>query len=403
MAQKSQKSAHAPKEKAVLVGIYNRSIPKEKAEEYLEELELLVDTAGATTLKVFLQKVDHVHSGTYVGTGKLEEIKAFIDEEKVDLVAFDDDLTPSQVRNIDRALGVKVLDRSGIILHIFSERARTAQAKAQVDLAQLQYLLPRLAGLWTHLSKQKGGIGMKGAGEKEIETDRRAIRYRIDLLKEELKKIDQQNQTRRKHRVEMVRVSLVGYTNAGKSTLMNRLSKSDVLAEDKLFATLDTTVRKVVVDQVPFLLSDTVGFLRKLPHHLVECFKSTLDEVRESDILLHVVDMSHPAFEEQLEVVNETLASLNAKEKPTIVVFNKIDRIPAEQREQLEKTWYARENAPAVFIAAGANIGIDVLKERLLALVRQEYKDKYPHFKFAEVPDYEAMAREQSETGEWRG
>lgn len=403
MAQKSQKSAQEPKEKAVLVGIYNRSIPKEKAEEYLEELELLVDTAGATTLKVFLQKVDHVHSGTYVGTGKLEEIKAFIDEEKVDLVAFDDDLTPSQVRNIDRALGVKVLDRSGIILHIFSERARTAQAKAQVDLAQLQYLLPRLSGLWTHLSKQKGGIGMKGAGEKEIETDRRAIRYRIDLLKEELKKIDQQNQTRRKHRVEMVRVSLVGYTNAGKSTLMNRLSKSDVLAEDKLFATLDTTVRKVVVDQVPFLLSDTVGFLRKLPHHLVECFKSTLDEVRESDILLHVVDMSHPAFEEQLQVVNETLASLDAKDKPTIVVFNKIDRIPAEQREQLEKTWWARENAPAVFIAAGANIGIDILKDRLLTLVRQEYKDKYPHFKFAEVPDYEAMAREQSETGEWRG
>lgn len=403
MSQKSQKSAHAPKEKAVLVGIYNRSISKEKAEEYLEELQLLVDTAGATTLKVFLQKVDHVHSGTYVGTGKLEEIKAFVDEEKVDLVAFDDDLTPSQVRNIDRALGVKVLDRSGIILHIFSERARTAQAKAQVDLAQLQYLLPRLAGLWTHLSKQKGGIGMKGAGEKEIETDRRAIRYRIDLLKEELKKIDQQNQTRRKHRVEMVRVSLVGYTNAGKSTLMNRLSKSDVLAEDKLFATLDTTVRKVVVDQVPFLLSDTVGFLRKLPHHLVECFKSTLDEVRESDILLHVVDMSHPAFEEQLEVVNETLASLEAKDKPTIVVFNKIDRIPAEQREQLQKTWWARENAPAVFIAAGANLGIDVLKEKLLTMVRQEYKDKYPHFKFADVPDYEAMAREQSETGEWPG
>lgn len=403
MSQKSQKSAHAPKEKAVLVGIYNRSISKEKAEEYLEELQLLVDTAGATTLKVFLQKVDHVHSGTYVGTGKLEEIKAFVDEEKVDLVAFDDDLTPSQVRNIDRALGVKVLDRSGIILHIFSERARTAQAKAQVDLAQLQYLLPRLAGLWTHLSKQKGGIGMKGAGEKEIETDRRAIRYRIDLLKEELKKIDQQNQTRRKHRGEMVRVSLVGYTNAGKSTLMNRLSKSDVLAEDKLFATLDTTVRKVVVDQVPFLLSDTVGFLRKLPHHLVECFKSTLDEVRESDILLHVVDMSHPAFEEQLEVVNETLASLNAKDKPTIVVFNKIDRIPTEQREQLEKTWWARENAPAVFIAAGANLGIDMLKEKLLTMVRQEYKDKYPHFKFAEAPDYEAMAREQSESGEWPG
>ncbi len=385
------------------MGIYNRTVTKEKAEEYLEEMQLLAQTAGAATLKVFLQKMDKVHSGTYVGKGKLEEIKAYIDEHKVDLVIFDDDLTPSQVRNIDKVLEVKVLDRSGIILHIFSERARSAQAKAQVELAQLQYLLPRLTGLWTHLSKQKGGIGMKGAGEKEIETDRRNIRYKIDLLKEDLKKIDQQNQTRRKHRGEMVRVALVGYTNAGKSTLMNRLSKSDVLAEDKLFATLDTTVRKVVVDQVPFLLSDTVGFLRKLPHDLVECFKSTLDEVRESDILLHVVDLSHPAFEEQLQVVNETLASLKANEKPTIVVFNKIDRLTAEERDALEKTWIAREHAPATFVAAGANINIDVLKKQLLDLVRQEYRDKYPHFKFSEIPDYEAMAKEQSETGEWPG
>lgn len=391
------------KEKAVLVGIYNRTVTKEKAEEYLEEMQLLAQTAGAVTLKVFLQKMDKVHSGTYVGKGKLEEIKAYIDEQKADLVIFDDDLTPSQVRNIDRVLEVKVMDRSGIILHIFSERARSAQAKAQVELAQLQYLLPRLTGLWTHLSKQKGGIGMKGAGEKEIETDRRNIRFKIDLLKEDLKKIDQQNQTRRKHRGEMVRVALVGYTNAGKSTLMNRLSKSDVLAEDKLFATLDTTVRKVVVDQVPFLLSDTVGFLRKLPHDLVECFKSTLDEVRESDILLHVVDLSHPAFEEQIQVVNETLASLKANEKPTIVVFNKIDRLSAEERDSLEKTWIARENAPATFVAAGANLNIDLLKKQLLDLVRQEYKDKYPHFKFSEIPDYEAMARAQSETGEWPG
>ncbi len=394
---------YAGKEKAILVGIYNRTVTKEKAEEYLEEMQLLAQTAGAVTLKVYLQKMDKVHSGTYVGKGKLEEIKAYVDEHKVDLVIFDDDLTPSQVRNIDRVLEVKVMDRSGIILHIFSERARSAQAKAQVELAQLQYLLPRLTGLWTHLSKQKGGIGMKGAGEKEIETDRRNIRFKIDLLKEDLKKIDQQNQTRRKHRGEMVRVALVGYTNAGKSTLMNRLSKSDVLAEDKLFATLDTTVRKVVVDQVPFLLSDTVGFLRKLPHDLVECFKSTLDEVRESDILLHVVDLSHPAFEEQIQVVNETLASLKANEKPTIVVFNKIDRLSAEERDSLEKTWIARENAPATFVAAGANLNIDVLKKQLLDLVRQEYKDKYPHFKFSEIPDYEAMAREQSETGEWPG
>lgn len=391
------------REKAVLVGVYNRDVPKEKAEEYLEEMQLLTQTAGATTLKVFLQKMDRIHPGTYVGTGKLEEIKAYVDAHKVDLVVFDDDLTPSQVRNIDRVLDVKVLDRSAVILHIFSERARSAQAKAQVELAQLQYLLPRLTGLWTHLSKQKGGIGMKGAGEKEIETDRRNIRYKIDLLKEDLKKIDQQNQTRRKHRGEMVRVALVGYTNAGKSTLMNRLSKSDVLAEDKLFATLDTTVRKVVVDQVPFLLSDTVGFLRKLPHDLVECFKSTLDEVRESDILLHVVDLSHPAFEEQIQVVNETLASLKANEKPTIVVFNKIDRLTTDERESLEKTWIARENAPATFVAAGANLNIDVLKKQLLDLVRKEYKDKYPHFKYAEAPDYEAMAREQSETGEWPG
>lgn len=403
MTEREEKLNQPGQEKAVLVGIYNRTIPKEKAEEYLEEMQLLTQTAGAETLKVFLQKVDHIHSGTYVGSGKLQEIKAYVDEHKVDLVVFDDDLTPSQVRNIDRELDVKVLDRSGIILHIFAERARSSQAKAQVELAHLQYLLPRLSGLWTHLSKQKGGIGMKGAGEKEIETDRRNIRFKIDLLKKELEKIDLQNQTRRKQRGEMVRVALVGYTNAGKSTLMNRLSKSDVLAEDKLFATLDTTVRKVVIDQVPFLLSDTVGFLRKLPHHLVECFKSTLDEVRESEILLHVVDLSHPAFEEQIQVVNETLASLKANEKPTIVVFNKIDQLAPEARETLEKTWIARENAPAVFIAAGANLNLDALRKKLLELVRQEYKEKYPHFKFATVPDYEAMAKEQSETGEWPG
>lgn len=403
MIQLDDKVAFAGQEKAILVSVYNREVSKERAEEYLEELQLLTKTAGAATFAVFLQKMDRVHSGTYVGKGKLAEIKAYVDLHKIDLVVFDDDLSPSQVRNIDRELEVKVLDRSGIILHIFSERARSAQAKAQVELAQLQYLLPRLTGLWTHLSKQKGGIGMKGAGEKEIETDRRNIRFKIELLKKDLEKIDLQNQTRRKHRGEMVRVSLVGYTNAGKSTLMNRLSKSDVLAEDKLFATLDTTVRKVVVNQVPFLLSDTVGFLRKLPHDLIECFKSTLDEVRESDILLHVVDLSHPGFEEQIRVVNETLASLEANQKPTIVVFNKIDRLAPEEREALEKTWIARENAPAVFVAAGANINIDTLKTQLLALVRQEYKDKYPHFKFSEAPDYEAMAREQSETGEWPG
>ena len=390
-------------EKAVLVGIYNREIPKEKAEEYLEEMALLTKTAGAETLKVYLQKMEKVNSGTYIGTGKLAEIKEYIDANGVDLVVFDDDLSPSQVRNIDRILNVKVLDRSAIILDIFSTRARSAQAKAQVELAHLQYMLPRLTGLWTHLSKQKGGIGMKGAGETEIETDRRMIREKIDLLRKDLKKIDLQNQTRRKKRGEMVRVSLVGYTNAGKSTLMNRLSKSDVLAEDKLFATLDTTVRKVVFNQVPFLLSDTVGFLRKLPHDLVECFKSTLDEVRESDILLHVVDLSHPMFEEQIVVVNETLLNLGAGDKPTIVVFNKIDNLAEEDREKLEATWWARENSPAVFISAGANLNMDALRTKLLALIRQEYQDKYPHFKYSEAPDYDALAEKQNETGIWEG
>lgn len=375
-------------ENAVLVGIHNREVPKEKAEEYLAEMKLLVNTAGAQTVGVFLQKMDRVHPGTYVGKGKLEEIKAYVEEVKADLVVFDDDLSPSQVKNIDRVLGVKVLDRSGIILHIFMEHARTAQAKAQVELAQLRYMLPRLTGLWSHLSKQKGGIGMKGAGEKEIETDRRNIRFKIDLLKEELKKIDRQNLTQRKGRGEMVRVSLVGYTNAGKSTLMNRLAKAEVLAEDKLFATLDTTVRKVVVDQVPFLLSDTVGFLRKLPHDLVECFKSTLDEVRECDILLHVVDVSHPVFMEHLAVVNETLTSIKAGDKYTIVVFNKVDRLSPETRKGLEETWYAKENSPCIFISAGTKEGMDLMRDKLVDAVRYMYRDKYPHFKFAEKPDY---------------
>jgi GTPase len=378
-------------EHAVLVGIYTREIPKEKAEEYLAEMKLLTKTAGAETMAVFLQKIDRVHPGTYVGKGKLEEIKAFVDEHKADLVVFDDDLSPSQVKNIDRILNVKVLDRSGIILHIFSERARTAQAKAQVELAQLQYVLPRLTGMWSHLSKQKGGIGMKGAGEKEIETDRRIIRYKIDLLKADLKKIDRQNATQRKGREELVRASLVGYTNAGKSTLMNRIAKADVLAEDKLFATLDTTVRKVVLEQVPFLLSDTVGFLRKLPHDLVECFKSTLDEARESDILLHVVDVSHPSFLDHIRVVNETLRDIGAAEKPTIVVFNKVDQLSDEARQGLEETWFAKENTPAVFISATNKAGVDKLRDMMIDMVRVQYRDKYPHFKFAEKPNYEAL------------
>lgn len=377
-------------ETAVLVGVFNRKISREKAEEYLDELVLLTKTAGGRTLKVFMQKLDRVHPGTYVGTGKLQEIKQFIEENPVDLIVFDDDLSPSQVRNIDKELNIKVLDRSGIILHIFSERARTAQAKAQVELAQLQYMLPRLTGLWTHLSKQKGGIGMKGAGEKEIETDRRMIRRKITLLEKDLEKFDRQNLTRRKGRDTLVRVSLVGYTNAGKSTLMNRMAKSknQVLAEDKLFATLDTTVRKVVIEQVPFLLSDTVGFLRKLPHNLVECFKSTLDEVRESDLLLHVVDVSHPSYLEHIQVVKETLAEIGAAEKEQFVVFNKIDRLDELERAQLEESWMVRENK-AICISAGINVNMDQFRNTLIEEVRKHYRDKYPHFHLAERPHWE--------------
>lgn len=377
-------------ERAILVGMYNRETPREKAEEYLSELQLLAKTAGAITVQRILQKLDHPNPRTYIGTGKLEDVRGMVDMENADMVIFDDDLSPSQVRNIDKVLNVKVLDRSGIILHIFNERARTAQAKAQVELAQLEYMLPRLAGLWTHLSKQKGGIGLKGAGEKEIETDRRIIRNKITLLKKQLEKIDRQNATRRKGRDELVRVSLVGYTNAGKSTLMNRLSKSkaEVLAEDKLFATLDTTVRKVVLDRVPFLLSDTVGFLRKLPHNLVECFKSTLDEVRESDLLMHVVDVSHPAFEEHISVVNQTLTELGAGEKTTLVVFNKVDKLDPQELESLQKSWMAKENAPVVFISAGTKLNLETLRTTLLQLVRDGYQDKYPHSRFAQAPEY---------------
>jgi GTP-binding protein HflX len=389
MSEQEEKEIKSGPERAVLIGIYNRETSKEKAEEYLEELKLLAKTAGAVTAGVFLQKMDHPNPKTYIGSGKLEEIKEFCKMEDVDMLVFDDDLSPSQVRNIDKLLDMKVMDRSGVILHIFSERARTAQAMAQVDLAQLEYMLPRLTGLWTHLSKQKGGIGMKGAGEKEIETDRRIIRTKITLLKKQLEKIDRQNATQRKGRDELVRVSLVGYTNAGKSTLMNQLSKSDVLAEDKLFATLDTTVRKVVLERVPFLLSDTVGFLRKLPHNLVECFKSTLDEARESDILLHVVDISHPSFEEQIEVVNQTLVDIGAGEKVTMVVFNKIDNVDPEELALLKESWLAKENAPAVFIAAGKRQNMDGMRAEIVRLVRGQYQDKYPHSQFAIVPEWE--------------
>lgn len=389
MIQSEEKTFGGKAEKAVLIGIWNRDISKEKAQEYLDELTLLTETAGGVTLRTYMQRLEKIVPSTFIGKGKLEEIAEFCKENEVNLVVFDDDLSPSQVRNIDKILDVKVLDRSGVILHIFSERARTAQAKAQVQLAHLQYMLPRLSGLWTHLSKQRGGIGLKGAGEKEIETDRRIIRDQIALLKKQLQKIDRQNNTRRKGREELVRASLVGYTNAGKSTLMNLVAKSKVMAEDKLFATLDTTVRKVVFGQVPFLLSDTVGFIRKLPHDLVECFKSTLDEVRESDILLHVVDVSHPAFEEHIRVVNKTLGDLKVSDKPILLVFNKMDRLTPEHLANMEESWYAKENAPAIFVSAAKKMNIDKLRETMLKMVRQHYKDKYPHHRFAQEQDWE--------------
>src|SRR6201994_1707849 len=312
-------------EKAVLVGVMTPHETEEQEKEYLEELEFLVATAGGETVKSFTQKLQRPYRATFVVSGKLEDIKAYVIEEEIDMVVFDDELTPSQLRNIENELQVKILDRNNLILDIFAGRAQTAQAKTQVELAQLQYLLPRLTRLWTHLERQKGGIGMRGPGESQIETDRRLILNKISLLKERLKLIDKQNETQRKNRVSMVRVALVGYTNVGKSTIMNMISKSEVFAENKLFATLDTTARKVVIDNLPFLLSDTVGFIRKLPHHLVECFKSTLDEVREADILIHVVDVSHPNFQDQIATVNETLKELGAVDKQVITVFNKID------------------------------------------------------------------------------
>src|ERR1700712_6135602 len=320
-------------EKVILVGIITPGETEEQTKEYLEELEFLVQTAGGVTMKSFTQKMQRPERATFVGTGKLEEIKEYVVAEEIDMVVFDDELTPSQLRNIERELNVKILDRSNLILDIFANRAQTAQARTQVELAQLQYLLPRLTRLWTHLERQKGGIGMRGPGESQIETDRRLILNKISLLKERLKQIDRQNETQRKNRVAMVRVALVGYTNVGKSTIMNMIAKSEVFAENKLFATLDTTVRKVVIENVPFLLSDTVGFIRKLPHHLVECFKSTLDEVREADILIHVVDVSHPNFEDQIRTVNETLKDIGAIDKKVITVFNKIDAFQATQHQ----------------------------------------------------------------------
>ena len=328
-------------EKAVLVGValQSRGVTNEQMREYLDELSFLAETAGAETVKIFTQNLEKPVHATFIGRGKLEEIHAYTEEHEVDMIIFDDELTPTQLRNIEDIFkGIKVLDRTNLILDIFASRARTAHAKTQVELAQYQYLLPRLTGMWTHLERQKGGIGLRGPGETEIETDRRIIRDKITRLKEELARIDRQKSIQRKNRGKLVRVALVGYTNVGKSTLMNLLSKSDVFAENKLFATLDTTVRKIAIKNVPLLLADTVGFIRKLPHHLIESFKSTLDEVREADVILHVVDISHPQFEEQMQVVNETLAELCKETKPTIVVFNKIDAFRYVQKDEDDLT-----------------------------------------------------------------
>jgi GTP-binding protein HflX len=379
-------------EKAVLVGVITPNETEAQEREYLEELEFLVETAGGETVKHFTQKMQRPDRATFVGTGKLEEIRDYVKADEIDIVVFDDELSPSQLRNIENELQVKILDRSNLILDIFAGRAQTAQAKAQVELAQLQYLLPRLTRLWTHLERQKGGIGMRGPGESQIETDRRLILNKIALLKEKLKLIDRQNETQRKNRHQLVRVALVGYTNVGKSTIMNMISKSEVFAENKLFATLDTTVRKVVIENLPFLLSDTVGFIRKLPHHLVECFKSTLDEVREADILIHVVDVSHPNFEDQIRTVNETLKELGAVDKQMITVFNKIDAYkpiqanPEEHEAQLtledfKQSWMGKNNSPAIFISALKKENVDEFRALLYDKVKAIHTHRYPYDK----------------------
>jgi GTP-binding protein HflX len=377
-------------EKAVLVGVITPHVTDEQNKEYLEELEFLVTTAGGETVKTFTQKLQRPDRSTFVGSGRLEDIKAFVIEEEIDMVVFDDELTPSQLRNIERELQVKILDRNNLILDIFANRAQTAQAKSQVELAQLQYLLPRLTRLWTHLERQKGGIGMRGPGESQIETDRRLILDKISLLKDKLKLIDKQNETQRKNRTQMVRAALVGYTNVGKSTIMNMISKSDVFAENKLFATLDTTVRKVVIENVPFLLSDTVGFIRKLPHHLVECFKSTLDEVREADILVHVVDVSHRNFEDQIRTVNETLKDIGAIDKKMITVFNKIDAFKPEQHQldqqaepltldDFKHSWMAKNNSPAIFISATKKENVEEFRSLLYEEVKVIHTSRFPY------------------------
>ena len=376
----------------MLVGLIHKTQTEEQSKEYLDELAFLAETAGAVTLKRFTQKLEHPDSKTFVGKGKLEEIKTYIQLKDIQVVIFDDELSGSQISNIEKALDTKTIDRSDLILDIFASRAKTAQAKLQVELAQYQYLLPRLRGMWKHLERLGGGIGTRGPGETEIETDRRIVKDKISLLRRRLKEIDKQAFTQRKDRGEFIRVALVGYTNVGKSTLMTVLSKSEVFAENKLFATLDTTTRKVVFEATPFLLSDTVGFIRKLPHHLVESFKSTLDEVREADILLHVVDVSHPGYEEQYGVVNKTLQELNAFEKPILAIFNKIDEyekkvfdpwleegVKQEIMSELRERWERETGGNAVFISATEKRNIDILRQTILEKVREMYRARYPY------------------------
>ncbi len=382
------------RERVVLVGIINQHQNEKQVQEFLDELAFLAETAGGEPIERFVQKVEAANPRTFVGPGKLDEIIAFVKEREVNSIIFDDELSPTQLRNIEKLAGCKILDRTNLILDIFAQRARTSHAKVQVELAQYQYLLPRLTRMWTHLERQRGGIGLRGPGETEIETDRRVIRDRIARLKEQLSKIDKQMATQRKNRGQLIRVALVGYTNVGKSTIMNMLSKSDVFAENKLFATLDTTVRKVVIGNLPFLLSDTVGFIRKLPTHLVESFKSTLDEVRESDILLHVVDISHPHFEDQVNVVRQTLQDIQCADKPTYLIFNKIDAfsyvhkeaddLTPMQRENyslddLKKSWMAGANETCIFISALEKRNIEEFKERLYEHVYEIHTARYPY------------------------
>ncbi len=379
-------------EKAILVGLVMQNQTAEQAQEYMDELEFLAMTAGAKTVKRFVQKLQHPHKSTFVGKGKVEEIELYIEHHDVDMVIFDDDLTGKQTNILEEIFKVKIIDRSTLILDIFASRAQTAQAKTQVELAQMQYMLPRLRGLWDHLERQRGGIGMRGPGEMEIETDRRIVRDKISQLKKKLDKIDLQNQTQRKNRGQLIRVALVGYTNVGKSTLMNLLSKSQVFAENKLFATLDTTVRKVVFGSMPFLLSDTVGFIRKLPHHLVESFKSTLDEVRESDIIIHVADMAHPQYQDHIDTVNKTLKDLNVGEKPTLMVFNKLDLYRKlnfddllDEETKTDILTELRENQqnatehPVIFISAQEKENMTTFRDILGDMVSKQYEIRYPY------------------------